>query len=182
MEFRLLNRQYSDDEKLSRILFYSVVFHYIVFFLFFGNPFLILSEGGKGSGDGGGSNIDVQLLSSSQIGPALSSTLSEPPPLSSSEAEGSGVFDPKNFPAFRPEEGTEEGTEEISSPPESPSTAEAGISMAGDAIPPSKPAARKMPKSMTGPEDCLLKVVGMVCPSGDAECLADYVAFCSTLR
>jgi hypothetical protein len=38
-----------------------------------------------------------------------------------------------------------------------------------------------LPPNVDGPEDCLLKVVGMVCPNGDAACIAAYKAFCASL-
>ncbi|MDC4224187.1 MAG: hypothetical protein MPW15_08155 [Candidatus Manganitrophus sp.] len=40
---------------------------------------------------------------------------------------------------------------------------------------------RKPPPNMTGPEDCMLKLVGMVCPGGDFDCIQAYKDFCTRL-
>ena len=48
-------------------------------------------------------------------------------------------------------------------------------------VPPPPEARPKRPKNMSGPEDCLLKVVAMVCPAADLQCMADYRAFCASL-
>jgi len=48
-------------------------------------------------------------------------------------------------------------------------------------VPPPPEARPKRPKKMSGPEDCLLKVVAMICPAADLQCMADYRAFCASL-
>ncbi len=40
---------------------------------------------------------------------------------------------------------------------------------------------KKPPPNMTGPADCMIKVVGMVCPNGDPKCIVAYTAFCASL-
>lgn len=47
--------------------------------------------------------------------------------------------------------------------------------------PPQPQTRRKSHKNMTGPEDCLLKVVAMICPAADLQCMADYQTFCASL-
>ncbi len=42
-------------------------------------------------------------------------------------------------------------------------------------------AARKRPARLTGPQDCLLKVVARVCPDADLRCMEEYAAFCQAL-
>ena len=61
---------------------------------------------------------------------------------------------------------------------------EAGGVQVVDAVGPTLPqpeARPKRPKNMHGPEDCLLKLVSMICPAADLQCMADYRAFCASL-
>lgn len=157
------------DEPLSRILLYSVIAHYVVFYFLFGNPFLILLN--RGGGGGTGQNLDIELFSLNQVNIASS---------------GNPVEAKRDFPAFPPEEGAE-GDEEPPVPEKADPAAlsEEGIK-AVEAVeplppPPPKRVARKVPRHMTGPEDCMLKVVAMVCPNGDAQCITEYREFCTSL-
>ncbi len=163
-------RRSDKDEPLSRILFYSVITHYVVFYFLFGNPFLILLN--RGGGGGTGQNLDVELLSPNQV---------------NIPSDGNGAETQRDFPAFPPEEGTDEGGEEPPAPekadPASPS--EEGVKAVETVEPlpppPPKKVARKVPRNMTGPEDCMLKVVAMVCPDGDSQCIIEYREFCTNL-
>jgi hypothetical protein len=180
----LLNRSslnHSVDEPFTKILFYSVVAHYVVFYFLFGNPFLISMNGGGGGG-GAGPDIDVELLSPSQV-----QTGSEENPRI---LEGDFSDFPRNkerdFPAFPPEEGSDEPVQASASGNADPaSVSEEGIKTIETLEPvqpaPPKKVARKLPRNMTGPEDCMLKVVAMVCPEGDAQCIAEYREFCTSL-
>ena len=154
------------DEPLSRILLYSVVVHYVVFYFLFGNPFLILLNRGGGGG-GTDQSLDVELLSPNQVHIGSDGNLIEPK---------------RDFPAFPPEEGTD-GEERPAPEKADPAPlSEGGIKTVEtvEPLPPSPPkkVARKMPRNMTGPEDCMLKVVAMVCPEGDSQCITEYREFC----
>lgn len=192
MGFRLSYRDQSkDDEPLSKILFYSVIFHYVVFYILFGNPFLIATYRGGAAGDEGSDarNLDVQLLSPGQLG----SDIQMAPDSEGDPVRSRAGLTPRDFPAFRPEEESPgETSDEIdrseeaqSAPSPAPaSPVEQGMSVVDAAAPESEPkkkAARKLPRNMTGPEDCLLKVVGMVCPTGEFQCIREYEEFCLSL-
>lgn len=163
MKSRLLDFHHTAKEDLPRILLYSVMVHYIVFYYLFGNPFLVLIER---KGSGGPSNLDVELLSPADV------------------KEGDEPFGGKReFPVFPPEKGEDEGGEvEFREKEKSDDPSEEGINLVENiaAFPPSKKI-RKPPPNMTGPEDCMLKLVGMVCPNGDFDCIQAYKDFCTRL-
>ncbi|WDT80909.1 MAG: hypothetical protein MPW14_03775 [Candidatus Manganitrophus sp.] len=88
MKSRLLDLHQSAKEDLPRILLYSVMVHYIVFYYLFGNPFLVLIDR---KGSGGPSNLDIELLSPNDVD------------------EGDDPFGGKReFPVFPPEKGEDE--------------------------------------------------------------------------
>ncbi len=157
------------DEPLSRILFYSVIAHYVIFYFLFGNPFLILMN--RGGGGTGGQNLDVELLSPNQVNIA---------------SDANPIEAKRDFPAFPPEEGID-GEEDLPAPEKADPVplSEEGIKAVETVEPlpppPPKKIARKIPRNMTGPEDCMLKVVAMVCPDGDAQCITEYREFCTHL-
>jgi hypothetical protein len=164
---RFFNRAVSRDDALSRILFYSVLAHYVIFYLLFGNPFLLqFRRGGEASTD---RKLDVELLSPGQI----------------NIGGGTPIAEEVNFPAFPPEAISDEKEEPASPEQEEPvPLSEEGMKTV-DQVAPAPPApkkvVRKLPRNMTGPEDCLLKVVAMVCPEGDSQCIAEYQDFCLNL-
>lgn len=164
MKSRLLDLHQSAKEDLPRILLYSVMVHYIVFYYLFGNPFLVLIDR---KGSGGPSNLDVQLFSSRDI-----------------EEEGDDPFGGKReFPVFPPEKGEDEqGEIEFRGREKPVDLSEDGMNLVENiaAQPPPKKIL-KPPPNMTGPEDCMLKLVGMVCPNGDFDCIEAYKAFCTRL-
>jgi len=94
-----------------------------------------------------------------------------PPSAPASEQTGTAVFPP-------------EPTAEQSDTPRTGPIEEAGGVQVVDAVgqvPPPPEARPKRPKNMHGPEDCLLKLVSMICPAADLQCMADYRAFCASL-
>jgi hypothetical protein len=163
MKSRLLDLHRSAKEDLPRILLYSVMVHYIIFYYFFGNPFLVLIDR---KGSGGPSNLDVELLSPNDVD------------------EGDDPFGGKReFPVFPPEKGEdEEGAIEFRGREKPDDLSEDGMNLVENvaAVPPPKKI-RKAPPNMTGPEDCMLKLVGMVCPNGDFDCIEAYKEFCTHL-
>lgn len=181
MKSRLLDLHHTAKEDLPRILLYSVMVHYIVFYYLFGNPFLVMINRGLGSGGpgfAGQQGLDVELLSPSQVG--------EDGP---SAGEGAGrstntSAGKRNFPVFPPEEGADEDDQiEARQTENADSLSEDGINLVegvGPVSPPKK-TKRKPPANMTGPEDCMLKLVGMVCPNGDFDCIEAYKEFCLKL-
>lgn len=166
-KYSSLNQSASKEEPFSKILFYSVIAHYIIFYFLFGNPFLILTQQEGGSLNN--KHLNVQLLSPGQVDPGPGIEVAQ------------GKFD---FPAFPPEEGSD-GSDEPPSDEKEAAPSEEGIK-AIKSIEPAPPTVtkkvvRKLPRNMTGPEDCMLKVVAMVCPNGDPECIAEYREFCMSL-
>lgn len=168
MATRFFDRSVSRDEPLSRILFYSVMAHYVIFYFLFGNPFLLqFSRTGEAAID---RKLDVELLSPSQVEAGGAKPLKE---------------DRSNFPAFSPEDGSDDKDASVSSGQDAPvPLSEEGMKTV-EKVEPSQPApkkiTRKLPRNMTGPEDCLLKVVAMVCPAGDSQCITEYTDFCLNL-
>lgn len=150
--------------------------HYVIFYFLFGNPFLLqLSRNGEGPAD---RKVDVELLSPGQVDIGGVGPSSEP-------SRGPSKDDRSNFPAFPPEEGSDEKDEPASSGPEEQvPLSEEGMKTV-DKVEPVQPApkkvTRKLPRNMTGPEDCLVKVVAMVCPEGDSRCIREYTEFCLNL-
>ena len=176
-------RRSAEDEPLSKLLLYSVMAHYIAFFLAFGNPFLVLSPDQQKRSGGAEKRFDVELLNF----PAMPEETPVPEGVNvfpSAPGTGTPAFsEGEPFDFMNQEDNPAlEGSEE-SPPPEVSPDLLPPLS-AADSPPPKvkKRAARKrMPPNMTGPEDCLLKVVGMVCPNGDIECITLYKEFCATL-
>lgn len=174
MKSRLLDLHPPAKEDLPRILLYSVMVHYIFFYYLFGNPFLVLINRGPGPGgpefsSQGGSGLDVELLSPGDV---------------EVEGERKGFSGGKrDFPVFPPEEGTDEEDRIAAAMAErADSLSEEGIHFVEGVAPPSLPKKiLKPPPNMTGPEDCMLKLVGMVCPNGDFDCIEAYKAFCTRL-
>ncbi len=214
-----LHHHNSTDEHLSRVLLFSVMLHYVVFFILFGNPFLlILSDGPEGNESD--KHFEVQLLSQPGLG-----TTSGKVPVSKDDQSlgkgglaGLGQFPPKVealglFPQEVSIEGSEAGTPEgrhseqpgaLPEPFEDDPTqmpdlkkelehqtdgADDAKALAlkrdGKALlldePPPLVTTKKPPPNMTGPEDCMIKVVGMVCPDGNAQCITAYKEFCASL-
>ncbi len=196
------DRQDTEEDPFSKVIFYSVLIHYGIFYLLFGNPFLLLNRDKNDTSTG--QNIEVRLLSfpqaleavqkegipfpipelgtdSSQEKLALSNNL-----LEKTHSAG-GVVLTKIAP-FKEWKGNIDATGDselekaevlkADSPHEMPDLLEAADTAASNAT---KKVAQTLPPSMTGPEDCLLKVVGMVCPGGDIECIVAYKEFCASL-
>jgi len=93
-----------------------------------------------------------------------------PPSAPASEQTGTAVFPP---------EPTAEQSDTLRT---GPIQGEGGVQVVDAVGPVLPPEARpKRPKNMNGPEDCLLKVVSMICPAADLQCMADYRAFCASL-
>ena len=164
-----LNQSPSQEEPFSKILFYSVMAHYIVFYFLFGNPLLLLTP--RGGGPPHEAGLDIQLFSPGQIEPG------------SGEEQRLGK---KDFRAFLPEEGLDgpdepESAEKVDPLPSSDDAIKAVETVEPSPPPVAKKVARKLPRNMTGPEDCMMKVVAMVCPEGDAQCITEYREFCSNL-
>lgn len=167
MKFRLLDLNPAGKEDFPRILLYSILVHYIVFYLLFGNPFLIpLNRIRSGSGAGA---LDVELFTPSQI---------------EKKQEDGGGDDPYPI-VFPPEEGNDEADRPETKEARVDPLDEAGMNLVEAAAPippsPEKKKERKLPPNMTGPQDCMLKLVGMVCPNGDFSCIEAYKAFCENL-
>ncbi|MEO2055812.1 MAG: hypothetical protein ABGX83_11085 [Nitrospira sp.] len=180
----------SEEGELPRILFYSVLLHYVVFYIMFGNPFLIQrpSEGTSP----GARFFDVQLLSPPPQAPPGGP---KPVPVNRNislggsqvnltEAEISRLFEvPEGFrdgkalpvaskPPSVVDQSLDDGisvVDRVNTPPEA------------EQISVLKSTTKDLPANVTGPDDCLLKVVGMVCPNGDAACIAAYKEFCASL-
>ncbi len=187
---RFSNRHASGDELLPKMLFYSVLIHYAFVYLFFGNPFLMLNrdDGPPGSSQ----SFDIQLLNFPMNGGGASQALlATVPP----NKEGFDQVSKPTVPTTRiqdrnQEEGLDEdlAETEIDQALNSETVGEAEDQMAvpSKALKPSllataKKVVREMPPNMTGPEDCMLKLVGMVCPQGKIGCIRAYRAFCASL-
>lgn len=183
-----LDRHASKNEPFTKVLFYSVLVHYVFFYIFIGNPLLILTFDDPSSIVD--HSIDIRLLSIPKMEEAPKE-IRVPFPIKTGESsQAQANLSP--VPAFP--EGPVDKFEighEITEVEETASN----IPLAADELPDfkeavssstpteeSKKIVRKLPPNMTGPEDCLLKVVGMVCPSGAVECIAAYKEFCSSLR
>ncbi len=188
---RYAYRRASEEGELPRILFYSVLLHYVVFYIMFGNPFLI--ERLSGDGLSGGRFFDVQLLSPPEEAPPGAPM---PRPVSPETLLLGGNLGDMSEEAiarlFEVPIGFQDG--KVVGAPRRPLTiADAGlddgISVIKTLNTPSEDEAiivpekivEDLPPNVTGPDDCLLKVVGMVCPNGDAACIASYKAFCAGL-
>ncbi|MFQ5779680.1 MAG: hypothetical protein ACE5HN_02695, partial [Nitrospiria bacterium] len=182
MEGRFLYRQASAEEGFRRILFYSVLLHYIVFFLIFGNPFLILNPPIEGPSRRKG--FDVELLSSTEVDrPGAPRPEPEregdsrkekrevhvfPPGERTEETDLSRIFDAPDWES-RPD--VREKGSELFPPPEERIEDGINVVSAVETKPEPQPmqvrkkTTRTLPLNLTGPEDCLLKVVAMVCPN-----------------
>ncbi|MFQ5543142.1 MAG: hypothetical protein ACE5FY_02175 [Nitrospiria bacterium] len=176
MFFRL--DRISEESPLSKILFYSVVLHYIMLFALFGNPFFITFDQ-QPYKPASRNTFDVDLLT-------------PPPPGASSKKISARLFPRENLAvtetlAVRKEQGNLTKISTAATKDSQPS--DERITDIAPLLPeqiPSKPiipkrVVRKLPPNMTGPEDCLLKVVAMVCPNGEFDCITAYKDFCTTL-
>lgn len=209
----------SHDDPFARILFFSVFFHYLIFLILFGNPFLLNWEDGRmpPSLD---RRFEVHLLNSPGTGdapmPGDPTGIRGLKGLGNTPGEGRGGRKPrkKALALFPQEVSVEEINNrtlkeqhakalglvqnKILAPSEIPDlnlglthqTLEQKLSGAtlipqGKDWLPDDPlplvTTKKPPPNMTGPADCMIKVVGMVCPNGDAKCILAYTEFCSTL-
>ena len=155
MGFPFLNRRHSEGGRFPRTLFYSVLFHLAVFYILGVDPLSVFRRMESPPEVGA---FHVDLLSSRSMEEGMKEKLAFP-----REKEGKGAGGERRDPP--PEE---EGILLVESPP--------------PAAPPLQETAKlKAPPGMTGPQDCLLKIVAMVCPNADLQCIAEYQAFCSTL-
>ncbi|VAX28751.1 hypothetical protein MNBD_NITROSPIRAE01-618 [hydrothermal vent metagenome] len=195
-----LENHTSKDDPFTRVLFYSVLLHYALFFIFFGNPFLLnLDDTSEGYGMQQGLNIELLHLPGTE-GEALlpkQQALGLFPPevkkASGKDHSGQGL----NAEAFhdKPSQITQAParSDMAAFKPPSPVNAigQGKVFRLGGAIqheglslpieePPPLITSKKPPPNMTGLEDCMIKVVGMVCPNGDAKCIAEYKTFCAT--
>lgn len=143
--------------------------HYLFIYFVFGNPLLIRMSPGSG-GAHPSAGIDVELLSANQVADNLGV---------------GGDFKKREYPIFPPEEGNDDVDRiDIHETSQVKSVSGDGMKLIESAGPlPDQPQkkARKLPRNMTGPEDCMLKLVGMVCPDGDFKCIQEYKEFCSAL-
>lgn len=185
-----LGNHASQDEPFTRVFFYSVLLHYAIFFIFFGNPFLLKFEDIP-EGASGDKVFDVHLSAfpgAVENAPKIESMGLFPPevrrgggenPLkpAAPEAGPSALAQPD--PSAVPNaEGKKRGEQQEGLSP-------AALKTEGKVFNPDQPVplvtSQKLPPNMTGPEDCMIKVVGMVCPNGDAKCIEEYTAFCASL-
>lgn len=166
MKFRLLDLHQSGREDLPRILLYSVILHYLILYFMLGNPFLILLNRDRGTGRAA---LNVDLVTSSQV--------ESDPKKKEAEKED-------RYPiVFRRENGTDDEDQvENKKADTDPLTAD-GMNLVEANVPISseKKKVRKPPPNMTGPQDCMLKLVGQVCPTGDFQCIEAYKDFCENL-
>lgn len=163
MKFRLLDFHQSGREDLPRILLYSVLVHYMVLYFMVGNPFLILLNRG-----GGQAALNVDLIAPGQ---------DENDPKKEEESRD-------RYPIVFQREGTDEKdrieTQKANADPlseEGMNLVEAAVSLPS----PEKKQIRKPPPNMTGPQDCMLKLIDKVCPNGDFQCIEAYKSFCENL-
>lgn len=191
VEMRYAYHRTSEEGELPRILFYSVLLHYVVFYIMFGNPLLIRSLSGGGSS--AARLFDVQLLSppqEEQPGAPKPEPVNRNISLGGSQAN---LTDEEISRLFEVPEGFQKGEMRGSAPKPLPVADNAlndGINVVdtvntsseGEQIMVPEKTVKELPPNVTGPDDCLLKVVGMVCPNGDAACIAAYKAFCAGLR
>jgi len=186
---RFSDRHSSEDEQLPKVLFYSVLLHYTLVYLFFGNPFLLLNRDDEPPGFT--QNFEVKLLnfptSSAMNGSDENKALV-------ARALDKDRFDPvtqATIPTTRISGRKESGDLENDEKVEVPNSERDTKSEDGSQDPikdlqsPQHVSERnlspEMPPSMTGPEDCMLKLVGMVCPQGKVGCITAYTAFCASL-
>jgi len=189
VEMRYAYRRTSEEGELPRILFYSVLLHYVVFYIMFGNPFLVQKLPGTPSP--GSSIFDVQLSVPPPEPPAGGP---KPEPVNRNISLGgsrSDMTEEEISRLFQAPEGFREGKAlgAVSRISVAGNALSDGISFVDTLNPPPeakqisvpKNTIKDLPANVTGPEDCLLKVVGMVCPNGDAACIAAYKKFCASL-
>jgi len=181
-----LTHRYLEEEPFSKVLFYSVLIHYLVFFALFGNPFFILPPPKQGKGQSAPDHkFSVNLLSLPEGGggedAGASLSLHPTKRLDPSVFSGASEGETKTKEELASEAPKTAGSKAPPLPSDAdlPSLASGATEQA--ALPLKKKRVRRMPPSMTGPEDCMLKVVGMVCPGGEVGCIAAYKDFCATL-
>lgn len=193
-----LGNHASKEDPLARVLLSSVVLHYAIFFILVGNPFLLRFDDSPEK-YGVQKHFDVQLLALPGLGgqafPSQQALALFPPEVES--ANGGKKGEGLNPEAFF------DKPSQINEAPKASDMAAFNIdppvnavgqgdvlrigSMQHEGKPPliEKPlplvTSKKPPLNMTGPADCMIKVVGMVCPNGDAKCITEYKAFCATL-
>ncbi|MFQ5588704.1 MAG: hypothetical protein ACE5F7_07675 [Nitrospiria bacterium] len=210
----------SKDEPLARVLFYSVMLHYVVFFILFGNPFLLMLDDTP-EAPALDRRFEIQLFSPSGLsGVQTKSGALDDAALSGKGGVGLGPFPPKVealglFPQEVSIDGERDGNPEsrdsdgpgdvpvaldenedpsrlpdfekkrVSETESDDFVNAAALKREGDALLTDAPipvvTTRKPPPNMTGPEDCMIKVVGMVCPDGNAQCITAYREFCASL-
>ncbi len=174
-----LDRNISRNDPFSKVLFYSVLLHYATFFILIGNPFLLLNN--KEDPLERERSMEVQLLSPPKAAEEEPQPVRTPFP----KSVGTDSIPQENLALSRDLEAV--GTEELEQSPSSdtlPSLRKENLGDLNSQTPTfktPKKVARKLPPNMTGPEDCMLKVVGMVCPSGTSECIEAYKDFCASL-
>ncbi len=166
------DRHDSGDELLPKVLFYSVLLHYALLYLFFGNPFLILIQD------------DVPLNSPQRFEVKLLNF-----PMNGSDREKAPERLALSHDIARNTETDVIPTTRLSRKEQEENFSESAVDQLEDQHKPAKVlplvTAKKtsppMPSNMSGPEDCMLKVVGMVCPQGRVGCIKAYIAFCTSL-
>ncbi len=194
-----LENHASKDDPFTPLLFYSVLLHYALFFIFFGNPFLLnFDDAPEDYGMKKGLHIELldlpgtagqTLLPKQQ---ALGLFPAEVKKASGGKMRAEGL-NPEAF-HDKPSQITQAPTASnmAALKPGSPVNVigQANVFHLGTAQYEGKPppfeeppliTSKKPPSNMTGLEDCMIKVVGMVCPNADANCIAEYKAFCATL-
>ncbi len=218
MPFHFGHYEDPKDDPIARVLFFSVILHYVVFFIVFGNP-LLLILGDPVESAAPDKRFEVQLLSLPGIGGVSSDAnlAEEDGLLGKGGVNALGMFPPKVeslglFPQEVSIDGKMDGNSEsrdsqqVGAPPVSlsddpsrmpdfekeiirhrdeGSKQSVALKRDGTAMLTDEPiplvTTKKLPPNMTGPEDCMIKVVSMVCPDGNAQCITAYKEFCASL-
>ncbi len=177
---RFSDRHSSGDELLPKVLFYSVLIHYAFLYLFFGNPFLILNR--DDGSEKQTQSFDIQLLNVPMNNGDVNKALATRPLKSDDVKESDKAATPITHTTERRQSvDLEEAVKIQSLVSEAEEPDKNNKTLKPPQLAPGKKAALKMPPNMTGPEDCMLKLVGMVCPQGKVGCITAYRAFCASL-
>lgn len=174
------DRHSSEDGLLPKVLFYSVLLHYALVYLFFGNPFLLLNPDDRPAVSA--QSFEVKLLNFPKnlpINLPTNSAINEETEKKALVARALRKEDFNQSPdatdSTRRISDETPNTEKVEEALEQPQPLQASE------LATVKKVTVKMPPNMTGPEDCMLKLVGMVCPQGKIGCITAYRDFCASL-